>query len=137
MYYIKFGMKNNILKLIEYLYYVSLASLFILYLFPGSLVGYFFYGDLSQQPNLVKNPMGSSINHLFFFIYISILAVICNSEKNKMFTNLYFIFLLSIFLEFLHNFIPNRAFEYYDLFANMVGVILVFVTIKLLQWLKI
>ncbi len=126
-------MKNNVLKLINYLYYFSLISLFILYLFPGSLIGYFFYGDLGKQPNLVDNPIGTSINHLFCFIYLTTLAVICNLKKNQIFTNIYFIFFISIFLEISHYFIPNRAFEIYDLLANMVGVIIIFSLNKLVK----
>ena len=133
MYYIKFIMKNNVIKLIEYLYYFSLiALLFILYLFPGSLIGYFFYGDLGKQPNLIDNPIGTSINHLFCFMYITTLAVICNLKQIRIFTNLYFIFFISIFLEISHYFIPNRAFELYDLLANMIGVILIFLLKKII-----
>ena len=44
-------MKNNVLKLIKYLYYLSLLALLILYLFPGSLIGYLLYGDLGKQLN--------------------------------------------------------------------------------------
>ena len=125
-------MKNNVIKLIEYLYYFSLITLFILYLFPGSLIGYFFYGDLGKQPDLVDNPIGTSINHLFCFMYITILAVICNLNKTRIFTNLYFIFFISILLEITHYFIPNRAFELYDLLANMIGVIIIFLLKKII-----
>ena len=76
MYYINLLMKNNIFKIIEYLYYFSLIVLFILYLFPGSLIGYFLYGNLGQQPNLIPNPIGTSINHLIYFSYITLLASI-------------------------------------------------------------
>ena len=132
MYYIKFIMKNNVIKLIEYLYYFSLITLFILYLFPGSLIGYFFYGDLGKQPDLVDNPIGTSINHLFCFMYITTLAVICNLKQIRIFTNFYFIFFISILLEITHYFIPNRAFELYDLLANMIGVILIFLLKKII-----
>ena len=125
-------MKNNVLKLIEYLYYFSLITLFILYLFPGSLIGYFFYGDLGKQPNLVDNPIGTSINHLFCFMYITTLAVICNLKQIRIFTNLYFIFFISILLEISHYLIPNRAFEFYDLLANMIGVIFIFLLKKII-----
>jgi len=74
MYYIKLIMKNTIFKLTEYVYYFSLLVLLILYLFPGSLIGYFLYGNSSQQPNLIANPIGTSINHLIFFSYITVLA---------------------------------------------------------------
>ena len=46
-------MKNTIFELIEYLYYFSLLTLLILYLYPGSLLGYFLYDNLGQQPNLI------------------------------------------------------------------------------------
>ena len=124
-------MKNNVLKLIKYLYYFSLIALFILYLFPGSLIGYFLYGDLGKQPHIIHNPIGTSINHLFCFMYITTLAVICNLKQIRIFTNLYFIFFISIFLEISHYFIPNRAFELYDLLANMIGVILIFLLRKI------
>ncbi len=64
-------MKNIIFKLLEYLYYFSLAILLILYLFPGSLIGYLLHGNLGQQPDLISNPIGTSINHLIFFSYIT------------------------------------------------------------------
>ena len=125
-------MKNNVLKLMNYVYYFSLISLLVLYLYPGSLIGYFFYGDLGKQPNIVKNPIGTSINHLFFFMYLTTLAVICNLKQTRIFTNLYFVFFLSVFLEASHYFIPNRAFELYDLLANIAGVIIIFLLRKLI-----
>ena len=126
-------MKNNVLKLIKYLYYFSLIALFILYLFPGSLIGYLFYGDFGKQPNIVDNPIGTSINHFFYFMYLTILAVICNLKQNQVFTSFYFIFSISIFLEALHYFIPNRAFEYYDLLANVAGVLIIFLFRKMVK----
>ncbi|RPG95133.1 MAG: hypothetical protein CBE23_000880 [Candidatus Pelagibacter sp. TMED263] len=126
-------MKNNVLKLIEYLYYFSLVALFILYLFPGSLIGYLLYGDLGKQPNLVDNPIGTSINHLFYFMYLSALAIICNLKKIQILTNFYFIIFISVFLEASHYIIPNRAFELYDLFANVAGVLMIFLVGKLIK----
>tara|TARA_Y100000816_G_scaffold253849_1_gene205666 strand:+ start:628 stop:1008 length:381 start_codon:yes stop_codon:yes gene_type:complete len=126
-------MENYVLKLIEYLYYFSLIAFFIIYLFPGSLIGFFLYGDFGKQPHLIDNPIGTSINHLFSFMYLTVLAVICNLKKTRIFTNLYFIFFISVFLEILHFIIPNRAFEFYDLLANMVGVFLIFLLRKLIK----
>ena len=80
-------MKNTIFKLTEYVYYFSLLVLLILYLFPGSLIGYFLYGNLGQQPNLITNPIGTSINHLIFFSYITVLALIVRLRIKNIFTN--------------------------------------------------
>ena len=126
-------MKNNVLKLIKYLYYFSLITLLILYLFPGSLIGYLLYSDLGKQLNIIDNPIGTSINHFFYFIYLTVLAVIFNSKEDKFFTNFYFIFFISFFLEVSHYIIPNRAFEFYDLFANVAGVLMIFLVRKLIK----
>ena len=66
-------MKNTIFEVVKYTYYLSLIVLLILYLFPGSLIGFLLYGDLGKQPNLISNPIGTSINHLIFFFYLGIL----------------------------------------------------------------
>ena len=118
-------MKNSILKLLEYIYYFSLIILFILYLFPGSLIGYFLYGNLGQQPNLIPNPIGTSINHLIFFSYITILALIIRPKVKNILTDYKIILFISFILEILHFIIPNRAFEFYDLIANMLGVLII------------
>ena len=118
-------MKNTIFKIIELLYYFSLLVLFILYLYPGSLIGYFLYGNLGQQPNLISNPIGTSINHLIFFSYITVLAIIVRLRIKNIFTNYLFILFISCVLEIFHLIIPNRAFEFYDLIANMLGVLII------------
>ena len=129
-------MKNNFFKLLEYLYYFSLVMLFILYLFPGSLLGFFLYNDAGQQPNLINNPIGTSINHLFFFIYLSTLSFIARLKNKMIINSLSFLFFISILLELLHYVIPNRAFEYYDLFANCAGVATIFFLSKLISTKK-
>ena len=136
MYYIKSTMKNTIFKLFKYSYYFSLVSLLILYLFPGSLIGYFFYGNLSQQPDLIPNPIGTSINHLISFIFLSSLAFIARVRERKFINSFKFLFFTSIVLEILHYFIPNRAFEYYDLFANFAGVVVAYLFIQLILKIK-
>ena len=118
-------MKNTILKLLEYIYYFSLVILLIIYLFPGSLIGYFLYGNLGQQPNLIPNPIGTSINHLIFFSYITILALIIRPKVKNILTDYKIILFISFILEILHFIIPNRAFEFYDLIANMLGVLII------------
>ena len=137
MYYINLLMKNNIFKIIEYLYYFSLIVLFILYLFPGSLIGYFLYGNLGQQPNLIPNPIGTSINHLIYFSYITLLASIVRPSIKNILTNYKSILAISIILELLHMVIPNRAFEIYDLLANILGVIIVLIGQKIIKWSKL
>ena len=126
MYYIKSIMKNTIFKLTEYVYYFSLLVLLILYLFPGSLIGYFLYGNLWQQPNLIANPIGTSINHLIFFTCLSFIGSIIRLKIKSFFNSFTFLLSISIILELFHLIIPNRAFEFFDLFANSAGVVIAF-----------
>ena len=124
-------MKNTIFKLLEYSYYFSLIILFILYLFPGSLIGYFLYGNLGQQPDFISNPIGTSINHLIVFVCLSTLGLTVRLGDKNFLNSFSFLFILSILLELSHCLIPNRAFEYYDLFANSTGVAIAYLSIKI------
>ena len=130
-------MKNNIFKLLKCSYYFSLVILLIVYLFPGSLIGYFLYENLAQQPNLISNPIGTSINHLISFVLLGFLAFIVRIKEKKFVNSFQFLLIISISLEILHHFIPNRAFEYYDLFANFIGVICAYLFIQLIIKIKI
>ena len=129
-------MKNTIFKLTEYVYYFSLLVLLILYLFPGSLIGYFLYGNLGQQPNLITNPIGTSINHLIFFSNITILAMTVRLRVKNILTNYQFILFISCILQTSHLIIPNRAFEFYDLIANFTGVVIILLLNSFIKWRK-
>ena len=129
-------MKNIFFSTTKYLFFFSFIILLILYLFPGSLIGYFLYGNLGKQPNFISNPIGTSINHLIFFFYLSILGFIFRSNQKKFINSFSFLFLISVILELLHHFIPNRAFEINDLYANSLGVILAFLIFKFFKKLQ-
>ena len=129
-------MKNIFFSTSKYLFYFSFIILLILYLFPGSLIGYFLYGNLSKQPDFISNPIGTSINHLIFFFYLSILGFIFRINQKKLINSFSFLFLISVILELLHHFIPNRAFEINDLYANSLGVMLAFLIFKFFKKLQ-
>ena len=129
-------MKNTIFSSIKYLFYFSFIILIIVYLFPGSLIGYFLYGNLGNQPDLISNPIGTSINHLVFFFYLSILGFIFRNNQKKFINSFSFLFLVSIILELLHYFIPTRAFELRDLYANSLGVLIAYFIFKFFEIIK-
>ena len=129
-------MKNTIFSILKYLFYFSFIILLILYLFPGSLIGYFLYGNLETQPDFISNPIGTSINHLISFFYLSILGFIFRNNQKKFINSFSFLFLISVILELLHHFIPNRAFELKDLYANSLGVVLAFLIFKFFKKLQ-
>jgi VanZ family protein len=114
----------NFFSKYKFIFYISNFILLVLYLFPGSLLGYFLYNDFQLQPQLTKDFLVST-NHLYAFSLLSIIGLFTYKNSNKLnFLNLYLI-LLSIILEILHIFIPVRSFELSDLFGNLLGVSIV------------
>ena len=124
------------IRIVRYLYNFSLIGLLILYLFPGSLIGYFFYGDLGKQPDVIPNPIGTSINHALAFFYLTTIGLISYLNQTSFNKILIFLVTLSLFLELSHLFIPNRSFESLDLFANLLGTFLAIVIIFLYKKFK-
>ena len=124
------------IRIVRYLYNFSLTGLLILYLFPGSLIGYFLYGDLGKQPDMIPNPMGTSINHALAFFYLTTVGLISYLNQTSFKKILIFLVALSLFLELSHLFIPNRSFESLDLFANLLGTFLAIVIIFLYKKFK-
>ena len=124
------------ISIVRYLYYFSLAGLLILYIFPGSLIGYFLYGDFSRQPDMIPNPMGTSINHALAFFYLSILGLMSYMRGAGFNQTLIFLIVLSLLLELSHLIIPNRSFQSLDLFANLLGTLLAIVIIFFYKRLK-
>ena len=124
------------IRIVCYLYYFSLTGLLILYLFPGSLIGYFLYEDLGRQPDLISNPLGTSINHALAFFYLSILGLISYMRETSFNQTIIFLLALSIVLELSHLIIPNRSFQSSDLFANLLGTLLAIVIIFFYKRLK-
>ena len=124
------------IRIVRYLYYFSLTGLLVLYLFPGSLIGYFLYGDLGKHPDMIPNPMGTSINHTLAFFYLTIIGLISYLNQTSFYKILIFLVTLSLFLELSHLFIPNRSFQSLDLFANLLGTIFAIVIIFLYKKFK-
>ncbi len=117
------------IRIVLYLYYFSFISLLILYLFPGSLIGYFLYGDFIRQPDFIPNPFGTSINHALAFFYLSTLGLISFIRSDNFNKNMIFLIFLSLLLELSHLIIPNRSFQYLDILANLLGTLLAIVII--------
>ena len=124
------------ISIVRYLFYISFAGLLVLYLFPGSLIGFFLYGDFSRQPDMIPNPLGTSVNHALAFFYISIIGLMSYLNLKSFKQILIFLIVFSVLLELSHIFIPNRSFQSLDLFANLLGTFLAIVIIFLYKKFK-
>ena len=104
--------------------------LIIFYLYPGSILGFFLYNDISIQPQITRDFLISS-NHFYVFVILSISGIIAYNKTTRINVLFTYLFLLSITLEFFHIIIPNRNFELSDLFRNFLGVVLIFTFYKI------
>ena len=121
---------KHIKKLLIAIFHTANLILIILYLYPGSIFGHLLYGDSSLQPQITRDFIISS-NHLYVFIVLSALGIIAYQNTRKIKIVTIYLFLLSIVLELAHIVIPVRAFEWTDLFGNIVGVIFVIIIYKI------
>jgi len=112
---------------LQLIFKLSNICLIILYLFPGSILGFLLYNDYNRQPQITGDFFYISSNHIYAFSMISILGLFAFKSKKKLI--LYLIF-LSVVLELFHLVIPNRSFQTGDLNGNFLGVIIPFLIYK-------
>ena len=118
------------------LFHILNVILISLYIYPGSILGYLIYKDFGKQPQLTTDLFAISSNHIYAFLLLSILGLFGYYKVKKFFIISYLIF-ISIILEILHLIIPNRGFEFADLFGNITGVLLSIILINLYNfWRK-
>ena len=119
------------IKILKSIFHFSVLFLIIISLWPGSLLGFLFYGDWGQQPDLIENPFGTTINHFIYYAYASLLGFFLYRENENFKKLVYGLFFLSITLELFHFIIPNRSFQLEDLIGNILGVIVAYSLIKI------
>ena len=118
-------------KILKSIFHISVLFLIIISLWPGSLLGFLFYGDLGQQPDLIKNPYGTTINHFIYYAYVSLLGFFLYAKNENFKKLVYGLFFLAVVLEFFHFIIPNRSFQPGDLIGNILGVVVAYLIIKI------
>ena len=106
--------------------------LVILYLFPGSLLGWFIYGDKKIQPQITPDFLISS-NHFYIFILISTIGFLTFIKLNQIKNLIVYLISLSIILEVLHLIVPERSFQWSDIIGNLLGVIIAIFIKKLIN----
>ena len=117
-------MFNKFFSYLKKIFYLANVVLIILYLFPGSILGWILYKDAGLQPQITSDFIVSS-NHVYAFIILSLLGYI-SYEREKLNLLFVYLFFISISLEVMHIIIPNRGFEFSDLFGNVVGVLIIY-----------
>ena len=106
-----------------FFYFINFILIF-LYLFPGSFFGIILYHDKKIQPQITPDFLISS-NHFYVFALISIIGFLSFIKTRQTRNLISYLILLSIILEIFHIIIPERSFQWKDLFGNLLGVIVV------------
>ena len=114
------------------IFYIINFVLILLYLFPGSLIGCFLYDDCKLQPQITPDFIIST-NHLYAFAFLSLIAFLTFKKTDKITFIILYLITISVVLELFHHFVPERSFEYSDLFGNLIGVIIIIFFFNLLK----
>ena len=113
-------------------FYSINLSLIFLYLYPGSLIGQVLYGSKKIQPQITVDFIISS-NHFYVFVLVSIIGFLTFTKANQIKVLIVYLLLISLVLELSHLIIPQRTFQWSDLFGNLVGVIVVILISNLIN----
>ena len=105
-------------------FYLINLTLIILYLFPGSLLGCIFLNNCKVQPQITSDFIIST-NHFYAFSFITVFGYLTYFKSKKLTLVIYYLIFIAIVLEVLHIVIPERSFEFTDLFGNILGVLIV------------
>ena len=116
----------NIFSRYKFIFYFFNFVIIFLYLFPGSFLGCILYDDCKKQPQITPDFIIST-NHLYAFFLVSLIGFLTYKKKNQLKKLSIYLILLSIILELFHYIIPDRSFEFPDLFGNFLGVIIVII----------
>ena len=128
---------RNIRKYLDLFFKISNFTIIILYLYPGSILGWMVYGNIKTQPQLTGDFLSLSSNHLYTFLILSFTAVLSYSNNQKKLNYIFlYLFFISIILELAHLVIPNRSFQFEDLIGNITGVIISYILIKFYELIR-
>ena len=123
---------SNIFKII--FHFLNIILIFF-YLFPGSILGWFFYKNLKIQPQFTDDFISISSNHFYAFFVLSITGIFSYLKHKKLNLLIKYLLLLSVILELSHLLIPQRSFELGDLFGNILGIMVAIIIYKI--WKKV
>ena len=126
---------KKISLLTQITFHIANIILIILYVYPGSILGWLALGVMKKQPQITSDLSYFSTNHVYAFMILSFLGWSSYHMKNVNYLFIY-LFFISIFLELCHGIIPQRSFEFKDLFGNILGVLIVFLIFYCFQFLK-
>ena len=119
------------------LFHILILILIILSLYPGSILGFLLYGDFKLQPQITKDFLYISSQHLYVYLLVSAFGFFSYLRDEKFILVVIYLFFLSIILEVAHLVISERSFQIEDLTGNILGVLIAYTIVLIYKfWRK-
>ena len=128
---------DRTISYLRILFHILTLLLIILSLYPGNIIGFLIYGNIRYEPQLTKDFLYISSNHLYVYFLISVLGFFSYLRDRKFKLIVIYLFFLSIILEVAHLVIVERAFQIADLTGNILGVLIAYTIVLIYKlWRK-
>ena len=128
---------DRTISYLKKLFHIFTLLLIILSLYPGSILGFLLYGDFRLQPQITKDFLYISSQHLYVYLLVSALGFFSYLRDKKFKLVVIYLFFLSIILEVLHLVISERSFQMPDLAGNILGVLIAYIIVLIYKfWRK-
>ncbi len=116
------------------IFHILILILIILSLYPGSILGFLLYGDTRLQPQITKDFLYISSQHLYVYFLVSALGFFSYLRDEKFNLVVIYLFFLSIILEVAHLVISERSFQIKDLTGNILGVLIAYIIVLIYKF---
>ena len=127
---------DRTISYLKKLFHILTLLLIILSLYPGSILGFLLYGDFGLQPQVTKDFLYISSQHLYIYLLVSALGFFSYLRDRKFKLVVIYLFFLSIILEVLHLVISERFFQTSDLASNILGVLIAYIVVLIYKFWK-
>ena len=128
---------DKAISYLKKLFHILTLLLIILSLYPGNILGFLLYGDFGFQPQVTKDFLYISSQHLYVYLLVSTLGFFSYLRDKKFNLVIIYLFFLSIILEVSHLVISERSFQILDLTSNILGVLIAYIVVLIYKfWRK-
>ena len=128
---------DKTISYLRILFHILTLLLIILSLYPGSILAFLLYGDFGLQPQITKDFLYISSQHLYVYLFISLFGFLSYLRDRKFKLVVIYLFFLSIILEVSHLVISERSFQTSDLAGNILGVLIAYIIVLIYKfWRK-
>ena len=125
---------DRTISYLKKLFHIFALLLIILSLYPGNIIGLLIYGNIRYEPQLTKDFLYISSNHLYVYFLISVFGFFSYLRDRKFKLIVIYLFFLSIILEVSHLVISERSFQIEDLTGNILGVLIAYIIVLIYKF---